>query len=115
MEGLLAPSCAEQGRLTQFFRGCLLAAPLKTLGKVSYVTYLLHLPLLICIKWCLLLWFPGLSKGQQLSVAIAAGVPAIILGSLLLSKWVKQPGIEFGKRMASLVAGRRPEKVSVAL
>lgn len=79
----------------------LASRPLVSLGRVSYSTYLVHMLVLrflevqVGLEW--------LGRGWALFAFLAAtGIPATILASHLLYRFVEVPGMRLGKRIVAI-------------
>jgi peptidoglycan/LPS O-acetylase OafA/YrhL len=97
---LMAPETMNT-RLVGMLRGALRSSPLVALGQVSYVTYLLHVPVLQFLRWAVV--FSGLITGRgALAFTLAVvGIPVVLVFSFWVSTWIEKPGIEIGRRMAA--------------
>ena len=98
---LLGSALPSKGLLTHTGQLVLHSAALQVLGRVSYVTYLVHLPLVVAMRYSLQSLAPCTDK-RLVAVQLAlATVPLVLLCSLVVSEHVEQPGIRLGKRLAS--------------
>lgn len=93
--------------LGSWVRATLGAGPLRFLGRVSYSTYLVHIPILFCLAgWLTRGGRPSVGWGPFVKLA-ALGVPLILAASQLAYRCVEQPGIEIGRRLARRMSGSR--------
>lgn len=65
------------------------------LGEISYSTYLVHWPLLFAIGHIIPVELP---TALRMALIALAGVPATLVMSLILYKFVELPGVALGKR-----------------
>jgi peptidoglycan/LPS O-acetylase OafA/YrhL len=80
---------------------------LQFLGRTSYVTYLVHIPIIQVLRWLMAKAFPDLSSLQLFIALLALSVPAVLGASVAISRYVEQPGIRLGRRLATGVTGLR--------
>jgi peptidoglycan/LPS O-acetylase OafA/YrhL len=73
------------------------------LGEVSYSTYLIHYPVLAVITRFVPRDWSLIKKG---ALTFAVSVPIIYVLSIILYRYVEQPGIELGKRLSRGVKSR---------
>ncbi len=98
---LVSSALPSKGLLTHAGQLVLRSEALQVLGRVSYVTYLVHLPLVVAMRYSLQSLAPCADK-RLVAVQLAlATVPLVLLCSLVVSEHVEQPGIRLGKRLAS--------------
>ena len=68
------------------------------LGEISYSTYLIHYPVLALIARLI----PGgWSRGEKAVLLWMVASPVILASSFLLYRYVEQPGIRLGKKLAA--------------
>lgn len=100
----LAPSDAVGAAV----RSLLGSGPLRFSGRVSYSTYLVHLPILLCLAAAI----ERLARPPRglalMGCLLAGGVPLILLGSYLAFRFIEQPGIRLGRRWLGRGAGGLP-------
>lgn len=102
---LLVTRSAPATPVVGWLRKGLTAPWIQALGRWSYVTYLVHLPLIQIARYAFLTAAPNLTRPQLLLLMGATAGPATLLASALVSKWIEQPGIDLGRRWARRAAG----------
>jgi peptidoglycan/LPS O-acetylase OafA/YrhL len=65
-------------------------------GRISYSTYLIHIPVLVLMHHAVLGASPDLATWAQLAVTLAA-LPVVVLGGWLLTKVVEEPITAYGR------------------
>jgi len=75
-------------------------APLQWLGRISYSVYLVHIPVLYAVFHILSHVAPELRNWQFLAAALPATLVLTIGISALTYRWIEQPGINLGRRLA---------------
>ncbi len=73
--------------------------PMQFLGRVSYSTYLFHVPVIIVIQTVLWHWAPPANPRQLLFYTAMSAVPATLLVSWLAWWLVERPPQRWGKRL----------------
>lgn len=97
---ILPTTAGVAGWLTTYGRLLLNHHLLQVLGNVSYVTYLVHLPIIQLLRWCILNAHPGVGRSELVWAIGLVSVPLTVAASIYLSRWVEKPGIELGRRIA---------------
>jgi peptidoglycan/LPS O-acetylase OafA/YrhL len=90
---VLASALSSGGPLKRFLN----SAPMQTLGRVSYSTYLGHMLVLWTLQPLILHFFPSMTAPQMLLALGIIGAPLILVLSLALYRWVEAPAIRFGR------------------
>lgn len=81
-------------------RRCLNAAPLQFLGRISYVSYLLHWVVIELVLFWVMQLAPGVSDKYILAwIGVMAVYPLTYLASAILHRHIEVPMIRFGKSL----------------
>lgn len=83
-----------------WLRTALSASPIKALGDISYSLYVIHFPVLVALIYII----PA--HGSRLAPVLLAPLLSILLATLMF-KYIEQPGIALGKRLAAHMRLRR--------
>ncbi len=73
---------------------------LQGMGKMSYSTYLAHVPIIYICQWAILSMFPSMIKKEMLMLLSLSAVPIIFLVSSASFKLIEKPLIKLGARLA---------------
>lgn len=73
---------------------------LQEMGKVSYSTYLAHVPVIYICQWAILSLFPDMMKKEMLMLLSLSAVPIIFLVSSVSFRMIERPLIRLGARLA---------------
>lgn len=84
----------------------LASRPAVIMGRWSYASYLLHLPLFVLVLW--LGKAAGLPQNETIYfLMLVATCPVLVAASGLAYRWIEQPGIGLGKRLTRNLGARR--------
>ena len=72
---------------------------LRYLGKISYSTFLIHIPLLWLAKGFVLHLAPKISSIGMVTSLLVIIIPSTFVASALLYRFVEKPGIDLGRRL----------------
>ena len=82
-----------------FVRQYLASAPAQWLGRLSYIIYLVHWPLLIIFMTAILNYFPAVTKAEASFILIVVGLPTILVVAAQLHRLIEKPGMDLGRRL----------------
>ena len=86
----------------------------RTLGRASYSTYLVHLPLFAIVGY---VWhaFSPIDSVPELQAMLALSIPVIAIASLAMYRWIEKPGIRLGVAWAKRLESRQPVVADAAV
>ena len=96
---LISPGTSE-GAINRVLQLALDSRPARALGQRSFVIYLLHQPVISAVT----AWgAAGLHLGPVplLLFVVAVSLPAIVLGTEAIHRWIERPGIAFGRGLGA--------------
>ncbi len=98
---LVATQFASAGPLARATQRVLLWRPLGFLGSISYSTYLVHWPLLTIFSAIFLRVLDAPSPPLLFGLHAVLTFPLIVIASWALHRWVEEPGMALGRRLAA--------------